>query len=162
MERQRIPNPLRSLRRPGALRHLKLHPTFAAGVHDERFPIEVEQRVEGGIAHIRLHECYHWIITLSTNSLLDRLRTIVAAPISAIVRRRAAPCGHAQARELPDANEGKPSCRQMWLFLRPSDGCASFVISRGGIGHCFARALGGGLSAERDVELTKTSIGFGI
>lgn len=45
----------------------KLHPTHAAGIHDERFAIQVEQRIEAGVAHIRVSQCYHRIITKSIN-----------------------------------------------------------------------------------------------
>ena len=69
MEREGLPKPLRPLRRHGALLHRELRPTFAAGIHDERFPIKVEQRIKAGIVHIRWHECYHRVITLSMDAL---------------------------------------------------------------------------------------------
>lgn len=133
MERERIPKPLRSLRRHGTLLHLKLHPTFATGIHDERFTIEVEQRVKAWIVHIRFHVCYHRIITLSIDSLWESPRRTVAALISAVIRRPTVPYAHARVRELPNVNEGEPPFRHMPLFLRSDAGWTPFDPALGGL-----------------------------
>lgn len=46
MKRQRIPNALRALSRPGTRPYVERHTTLAAGIHDERFSLEVKQRIE--------------------------------------------------------------------------------------------------------------------
>ena len=94
MERERIPKPLWAFRCDSALPHLELNPILAAGIHDQRFSIEVKQRIKAGIAHVRLHGCYHRIITSSTISLPHR--TIYADAVVAWLW--AVVCLHTAAR----------------------------------------------------------------
>ncbi|GLU35336.1 hypothetical protein Busp01_51780 [Trinickia caryophylli] len=98
MERERIPKPLRTFRCDGALPHLELNPTLAAGIHDKRFSIEIKQRIKAGIAHVRLLGCYHRIITSSIISLPRRTTYADADADADVARLRAVVCLHTPAR----------------------------------------------------------------